>query len=457
MDYPSEAYEAVFPSLLRFYQSKSLVDDESASKELVFNPEAVIARCFKQFKQEDFHPPQSPRRIIILPRKEALVPVNPTPQPQAPPEPTPSSKALEAGDIQEQPEDPRAWLTQRLRVRQDLESPGNIERWLQNKSRLTPSEAKVLHESHKEHEARLMGQLATTRDTKKKSLRPLHRQVPQLQLPKPSALSALYSYLCSHKIKIQEIFHKVEQGKNQRISREEFITALKVVGVPLKSQEVEDIVIYLSSLGKHNSITVDNLASICKQWSLAQQKSTLATAKESTYPPPPPCLHFCILGASVMEAALAHLSVFSTSVLLLQVCQGQWFPTESIREAAGEFSSRASQDGPADRARGQHRDGGTAHDPGGDGGCGQALPIPSIQYTEQCRLVHSGNKHFDERCLPSTSHGEMQAVPNRHLSGLPAVLEALQILQPPADRGHPRESPDVPGGQDHFPEGPGTC
>ncbi|XP_054935368.1 EF-hand calcium-binding domain-containing protein 12 isoform X4 [Physeter macrocephalus] len=281
MDYPSEAYEAVFPSLLRFYQSKSLVDDESASKELVFNPEAVIARCFKQFKQEDFHPPQSPRRIIILPRKEALVPVNPTPQPQAPPEPTPSSKALEAGDIQEQPEDPRAWLTQRLRVRQDLESPGNIERWLQNKSRLTPSEAKVLHESHKEHEARLMGQLATTRDTKKKSLRPLHRQVPQLQLPKPSALSALYSYLCSHKIKIQEIFHKVEQGKNQRISREEFITALKVVGVPLKSQEVEDIVIYLSSLGKHNSITVDNLASICKQWSLAQQKSTLATAKEN--------------------------------------------------------------------------------------------------------------------------------------------------------------------------------
>ena len=88
------------------------------------------------------------------------------------------------------------------------------------------------------------------------------------------------------------------------------------VGVPLNSQEVEDIVIYLSSLGKHNSITGDNLASTYKQWSLAQQKSTLATATECTYPPPPPCLHFRILGASVVQAALAHLSVFSSSGLL---------------------------------------------------------------------------------------------------------------------------------------------
>ena len=59
------------------------------------------------------------------------------------------------------------------------------------------------------------------------------------------------------------------------------------IRVPLKSQEVEDIVIYLSSLGKHNSITMDNLASTYKQWSLAQQRSTLTTATESMYPPPP--------------------------------------------------------------------------------------------------------------------------------------------------------------------------
>lgn len=147
-----------------FYQSKSLSDDENASKEPVFNPEAVIAHCFKQFKQ-DFQPPRSRRRVIILPQKEAPRPVRPTPEPQTPTEPTPTRKAPEV-DIQEQPEDPRAWLRKRLKMRKDLESFGNVERWLQNKASLTLSEAKVLRDIHKvRHVARLPSQLVMSRDT----------------------------------------------------------------------------------------------------------------------------------------------------------------------------------------------------------------------------------------------------------------------------------------------------
>lgn len=62
-----------------------------------------------------------------------------------------------------------------------------------------------------------------------KSPRPARRPVPQLRLPKPAALAALYSYLRSRKIKILEILSKGDRGENQRISREEFIVALKTV------------------------------------------------------------------------------------------------------------------------------------------------------------------------------------------------------------------------------------
>lgn len=62
----------------------------------------------------------------------------------------------------------------------------------------------------------------------KKSQRPSRRQVPQLRLPKPPALSTLYAHLHYRKIKILELFHKVDQGEHQ-ISREEFIVALKAV------------------------------------------------------------------------------------------------------------------------------------------------------------------------------------------------------------------------------------
>lgn len=62
---------------------------------------------------------------------------------------------------------------------------------------------------------------------------------------------------------------------------------LPQIGVPLKNQELEDIIIYLGSLGKQNVITTEVLASTYKQWSLAQQKSTILTAKECACAPQP--------------------------------------------------------------------------------------------------------------------------------------------------------------------------
>jgi hypothetical protein len=41
----------------------------------------------------------------------------------------------------------------------------------------------------------------------------------------------MYAYLRSRKIKILEIFSKGERGENQRISREEFLMALKAVSM----------------------------------------------------------------------------------------------------------------------------------------------------------------------------------------------------------------------------------
>ncbi|XP_058293330.1 EF-hand calcium-binding domain-containing protein 12 isoform X7 [Hylobates moloch] len=259
--------------------SKTPINENAA----VFDPELVIAHCFKQFKQKDFRLPQTRRRIIMVPQKEDQTPINPASQPQAPPKPIPSFKALEARDIQEQPEDRKTWLSRRAKLRQELESFGDVKRWLENKPSITPSEAKVLHLIHEEQSAQPNASQATTRTTRKKApqLSRLSREmVPQLQLPKPPALSVMYSYLHSRKVKILEIFHKVGQGENERITREEFIAAVKAVGVPLKNQEVEDIVIYLSSLGKHNTITMGILANTYKQWSMAQQRSRLATARE---------------------------------------------------------------------------------------------------------------------------------------------------------------------------------
>jgi hypothetical protein len=43
----------------------------------------------------------------------------------------------------------------------------------------------------------------------------------------------LYSFLRSHKVKVLEVFGKMDRGESQRITREEFIMALKAVSVLL--------------------------------------------------------------------------------------------------------------------------------------------------------------------------------------------------------------------------------
>ncbi|XP_032187114.1 EF-hand calcium-binding domain-containing protein 12 isoform X2 [Mustela erminea] len=360
-------------------QSKTSDDDETSSKDPIFNPEPVIAHCFKQFKQKAFHQPQSRRRIITLPQNEDPIPINLTGQAQTPPQPISSFKVLGAGDILGQPDDAKTWLSQRLKLRQNLESFGDTEKWLQNKPCLTPSEAKVLNMIRKEHEAHLLACLTPTRATK--SPRPSRRPVPQLRLPKPSALTTLYSYLRSRKMKILEIFGKVDWGENQRISREEFMAALKAVGVPLKNEEMEDVVIYLSSLGKCNNITMDILANTYKQWSLGEQRSTLSTAREyyrSTKH------RGSLQSASKNQVDLAPQPCkmdLLTVPLVDTHMEARPMTLEEMEDVGKRYRERKRQ----------HK-----------------LKIPSIQYLERCRLVRSGNKHFDEHCLPSTLHGEMR-------------------------------------------------
>ncbi|XP_053455160.1 EF-hand calcium-binding domain-containing protein 12 isoform X2 [Nycticebus coucang] len=375
MDDSCEAIQYRFLSLLGLCQSETSVNNESVSQSPEFDSEVVIAHCFKRFKQSKFHLPPSRRRVIIVPHREDQTAINPIPQPQVPPQFISSFKALEAGDIP--PEDSKTWVSKRMKLRKDLESFGDVKKWLNNKSVLTPSEAKFLDMIRRKENVRLETLMPTPK-TAKKVPRLAHRVVPQLRLPKPSALFTMYAYLQSHRIKILDIFRKVDHHGNLKITREEFIEALKALRVPLKYQEVEDIVIYLSSLGKHNAITTEILANTYKQWSLAQQKSTVPItpenmAKNRASPK----------NLSKQEADSDSLSPEMDLLMVPMV--------DTYMESRPMTMEEMEEAGKWYRNRRQH----------------PKLPIPTIQFMERCRLVRCGNRRLDEHCLPSTIRGEM--------------------------------------------------
>ncbi|XP_055985260.1 EF-hand calcium-binding domain-containing protein 12 [Sorex fumeus] len=253
-------------------------NSSDASVEPAFHRELVLAHCFQQFKRKDSQLPQSRRRIFVLPQKEDALGVPARPPPPAPPE-TISCYEEILKATQEQPEDVSTWVRRRMQLRQDLETFGDLDKWLQNKNDITALEAKVLHGMYLEQETWLKGRQAVTVQ-KKRPPRPGPRAMPQLLLPMPPVLPNLFSFLHFHKLRLPDIFRGKELRSSWKISREEFILALREVGVPLNQEEMEDVVIYLSSLNKNNTITMNNLEVCHKQWVVSQRKSVLLTWRE---------------------------------------------------------------------------------------------------------------------------------------------------------------------------------
>ncbi|EHB14301.1 hypothetical protein GW7_07996, partial [Heterocephalus glaber] len=378
-----------------------------------FDPEPVIAHCFKQFKQEDFHLLKSHQRVIIVPTQQGQAPMDREPQP---PPPAPNLRVLGSGDIPGLRENRAAWLHHRVKLRKELEALGDVTRWLENKPSITPLEAKVLNMLHEERKAQLTVEVTTTTVAKKRGPR---RVVPQLWLPKPPALSALYTYLRRRKIQVLELFAK-GLGTQRRVPWEEFLTTLRTVGVPLKQQEMEDVVIYLSSLENHHDITMEALASTYKQWSLAQLRSTVPTVHN-------PCLLPSTPG-SVPAQGMSSPHPCRKDLLMVPEfpvpMEARPLTLEEMEDVGRHYRERKRQ---------------------------LKLPIPSIEYTESCRLVHSGDERVDQHCLPSTVAGEGQELLDTArmdgfllylrcgqqcaASGLPVTKEVLtRALLYPGDR-----------------------
>ncbi|XP_032763315.1 EF-hand calcium-binding domain-containing protein 12 [Rattus rattus] len=370
------------------HQSFASIDDDfddADSKAPVFKPELVTAHCFRRLKQKDFRLPQSRRRIIIVSGTKDQVRAQPTTPPQAPLPLTPSFQVPDVGDTQELPVNMKLLLSQRAKLRKQLETFGDVKTWLDNKPTITSSEFKVLCMIRQEQTAPKRT-LIPVGKPKGKPLKHTRQPIPQLRLPKPPVLSDMYAFLRSRKIKILEVFSKADRSENHRISREDFLMAVKAIGVPLKSQELEDIIIYLGSLGKQNAITTEALASTYKQWSLVHQQSTIPTAREyhnlstrRTALKYPPKMQQAISSQQPPNMDLLKVPEVDTKM------EGRPMSDEDMEDVGRRYRERRRQ---------------------------YKLSLPSIQYLENCRLVRSGTKQFDDHCLPTTISGEIEELLN---------------------------------------------
>ncbi|XP_038595892.1 EF-hand calcium-binding domain-containing protein 12 [Tachyglossus aculeatus] len=344
-----------------------------------FNPELVIRHCFKQFKHKSCSPtPEeesdqrlSRRRIVVAPTMAKISGdfnleldnwlVLPELKSYSPH----SQKTVE----RKREDDLHNWLSQRQKIQEELDFSVDLERWVSTKPTSTQLEAKVVKKIQCCREAEQAAAMAA----QLKKLPRKRRIIPKLKIPEPAVLSQLHAYLYKHNTKLADVFTKGGWDK-KNISRTEFITEMKKVRAPLTDQDLEDLVIYLSSLNRQMGISSVDMEISFKDWlSSFKLCSALQNNRISYRPVPlvkkkPP--------SSSASPKLIYLEVPSFPI------ETKHMPLtyEDMEEVGKRYRER--------RRKAKKK-------------------VNPLLYAERCRLVRSGIKIFDDNCILSTLREEM--------------------------------------------------
>ncbi|XP_065264834.1 EF-hand calcium-binding domain-containing protein 12 [Emys orbicularis] len=395
-------------------------------------PELVLQHCFKQYKLRDlypkfffkvkpskFGPPKSRRRIIIAPpmvrpasdgskpiqitaidAKEEAAAWQVTPEvescPHTPEEPS------EAGDDLPKLE---AWIMERRKLRSQLDSLVDVEKWLSQKLCTTEQEDRVLENLQNCRAMRKAErQLAATRNLEnllpKHDLPPRRRVIPIINAPYPQSLITLHNLLHKQKLKMVDLFRKADKDKKQ-FMRSDFIKVIKGAKVPISDNDLEDVIIFLTSSKRGNFITSDDLVECQNIWLDTMRDQTKQPGEAKTA-----CPRFhtrkavsktvsrpaSAAGKTKLTQPLAP-SEPGAKLTLLEVPPIHTEPDHRplTYEEMEEIGKRCR-----DRKR------------------WEKAKVNPIQWLERCRLVRSGNKAIDEHCLPSTMESEMGEIIDQH-------------------------------------------
>ncbi|XP_028905782.1 EF-hand calcium-binding domain-containing protein 12 isoform X2 [Ornithorhynchus anatinus] len=358
--------------------SPTLSSDDSCedvqAKPPQFNPELRTRHCFKQFRRQSCSPTPwnsdnqklSRRRVIVAPTMVKisgdLEADNRVVLPELKSYSTHSQRTVE----RERDDDLHNWLSQRQKIQKELDFSLDLEKWVCTKPTSSRLEAKVAKRIQCRREAELAAAAATRKLPRKR------RVIPKLKLPEPEVLSRLHAYLYKHNTTLAEVFTK-GGGARWKISRREFITELKEIHAPVTDKDLEDLVIYLSSLNRRTEINTANMEISFRDWlsSFQLRSALLENRRRYRYISPVKKKPSRKLPRKLMYLEVPSFPIETERMPLTY---------EDMEEVGRLYRER--------RRKAKRK-------------------VNPLLYAERCRLVRSRIKIFDDNCIPSTLREEM--------------------------------------------------
>lgn len=169
----------------------------------------------------------------------------------------PANKSNEATNTK-YPEDSRLssyrnWIEQRKTLREDLDNCGKTHNWLESKPYLSEVEQRVKNAQFASEKKLKDSQKhqASNADTEYD----LHgssdsRNRPSIKQPLPVILATISDYLAKKRLRMYDLFVLADKDKDWTITKKEFYEVMKVAGIPIKYDEIEQLIAALDQ--NHN-------------------------------------------------------------------------------------------------------------------------------------------------------------------------------------------------------------
>ncbi|XP_031412790.1 EF-hand calcium-binding domain-containing protein 12 [Meleagris gallopavo] len=169
-----------------------------------------------------------------------------------------------------------AWIQERKQFISQLESFGDIEKWLRNKSSRSYVEGRVWERiKSRRAERRAESKPAVTdnlADTPPASSQPQ----PPLCIPYPEALIALHNLLRKRKTTLVNIFKKAGM-EGRDIKKADFIKIIKQANIPISEKDLEDVIIFLTAPKRGKYTTMEKLMECQNEWLEMKKKESRQT------------------------------------------------------------------------------------------------------------------------------------------------------------------------------------
>ncbi|NWI23192.1 EFC12 protein, partial [Sula dactylatra] len=306
-----------------------------------------------------------------------------------------------------------AWIQARRQFRTELESLGDVEKWLAHKPFLSNQEERCWQ--------RIKAQRAGSRAAVKpavtdsldlsppKSSQPLKKRgIPLVCAPYPQALVTLQDLLHKQKLRMVNVFRKAGMDE-RKIKRADFIRVIKETQVPISNKDLEDVVIFLTSSKPGNFISLEDLIDCQEQWLKMRKEQSPKTEAQfqkttcKTAPWPPSAgdtaKQMKPHAPTKPERKLIHLEVPPVNT----EPERRHLNHDEMEEIGKLLRERRRWEKNKDSP---------------------------IEQKEKCRMVRSGDGPVDEHCLPSTVEADLGELVDRYRrNAVTSYLKSSQLCK----------------------------